>query len=144
MSKAQQALQILREKAKTDGLRNTAQRDAVVEAFFASPGHVTADELLAALRRAHPDTGYATVHRTLKLLCRYGLAEEMKIGKAKARYEAKLGREHHDHLICVRCGAIIEVHDDKIEDLQNKMAAREGFRPMSHRLEIFGLCKKCG
>lgn len=142
-NKTQDALNILREKARADGLRHTAQRDAVVECFFDCAGHVTAEELLAEVRRRHPETGFATVHRTLKLLCHYGLAEEMKIGKAKARYEAKLGRQHHDHLICLRCGSITEVHNAKIEELQNAMADKEGFKPTAHRLEIFGVCKKC-
>jgi len=143
MDKKQEALDILKEKVKADGLRNTPQRDIVAETFFSVPGHITADDLLDIVRKRSPEIGSATVHRTLKLLCRYGLAEEMKIGVEKARYEAKLGRPHHDHLICVNCGAIIEVHDERIEELQNKMAEKNGFKPLSHRLEIFGLCKNC-
>lgn len=143
MNHAQQALAILREKSRQDGLRLTAQREIVVEAFFAAGKHITADELHAAIRKTHPEIGFATVHRNLKLLCKYGLAGEMKIGNGKALYEARLGRAHHDHLVCVNCGRIIEVHDEKIERLQEKLAARESFRPQHHRLEIFGRCKDC-
>lgn len=143
MNRAREALQFLREKAKEDGMRHTPQRDAIVEALFSAGGHMTVDELYAVLHKKHPEMGIATVHRTLKLLCRYGLAEEMKIGNSKAKYEAKLGKEHHDHLICVNCGTIIEVHDERIEELQSIMANKEDFKPLYHSLEIFGLCKKC-
>lgn len=143
MNTAQQALDILREKFRFDGLRHTAQRDTVVEVFFSASRHITADELLELVHKANPDIGFATVHRNLKLLCKYGLAQEIKVGNGKAMYEPILGRQHHDHLMCVKCGRIIEVHDEKIEKLQDKLAAGEKFKPLYHRLDIFGVCNKC-
>jgi Fur family ferric uptake transcriptional regulator len=95
------------------------------------------------MKKTVPEIGYATVHRNLSLLCACGLADEIKIGKQKARYEPKFGHEHHDHLICTKCGRFIEVNDPKIESLQEKLAEANDFLPVRHKLEIYGTCKKC-
>ncbi len=79
----------------------------------------------------------------MSLLCECGLAEEIKIGKQKTRYELKFGQKHHDHLICLKCGQFIEVNDYKIEKLQDKLAEANDFIPVRHKLEIYGICKKC-
>ncbi len=125
------------------GLRNTAQREKILKALFLSERHLTVDDLYNALKKKDPEIGYATVHRNLKLLCECGLADEIKIGTKKARYEQKYGHEHHDHLICLKCGKFIEVNDDRIEKLQDKLAEANDFVPQRHKLEIYGLCKKC-
>jgi len=139
------------EKAKTifsdyltkKGLRNTWQRTRILDAFLSAGGHITADDLCNALKRKNPDIGSATVYRNLKLMSECGVADEIKIGNKKTRYEQKYGHEHHDHLICTKCGRFIEVHDDKIERLQEKLAEANEFIPKRHRLEIYGLCRKC-
>lgn len=128
---------------KKKGLRATKQRDAIVDAFLSAGKHITIDDLYNSIRRSHPEIGYATVHRNLRLMCESGLAEEIKIGNKKARYEQKLGQEHHDHLICLRCGRFIEVNDEKIEKLQEKLAEANGFIPVRHKLEIYGICRNC-
>ena len=126
------------------GLRQTRQRDAIIEAFLSAGRHITASELHEHISRQHPEIGFATVQRNLNLFCESGIAEEIKIGRQKTRYEQKIGHEHHDHLICTKCGTFIEVSDPKIEKLQEKLAAANGFRPLRHKLEIYGLCRKCG
>ncbi|MGO9951975.1 MAG: Fur family transcriptional regulator [Dissulfurispiraceae bacterium] len=125
------------------GLRHTMQRDIILNCFLAVGGHITADDLYGEIRKISPDIGIATVHRTLKLLCEIGIAEEIKIGNDKTRYEQQVGRTHHDHLICTRCLELTEVHDNRIETLQDKLAQANGFIPVRHKLEIYGLCKKC-
>lgn len=132
-------LTFIREK----GLRHTSQRDVILNAFLASGEHCTIDDLYNAISVNHPEIGYATVHRNMNLLCEAGLAEEIKIGRQKTRYEMKIGREHHDHLICEKCGKLIEVHDDKIEELQIKLAEANDFIPRRHKLEIYGICSSC-
>ncbi len=119
------------------------QRDIILNCFLAVGGHITADDLYGEIRKISPDIGIATVHRTLKLLCEIGIAEEIKIGNDKTRYEQQVGRTHHDHLICTRCLELTEVHDNRIETLQDKLAQANGFIPVRHKLEIYGLCKKC-
>ncbi|HEY6039287.1 MAG TPA: transcriptional repressor, partial [Kofleriaceae bacterium] len=92
-------------------LNTTAQREAIVEQFLRTRDHVSIDELLTKVRKRHPKVGYATVYRTLKLLVDSGLAVERQFGDGQARYEV-VG-DDHDHLICVRCGLILEFEDDE-------------------------------
>lgn len=125
------------------GLRNTQQRERIINAFLSAERHITAEELHNMIRRKYPEIGYATVHRNLKLMCECGIAEEIKIGTQKARYEQKYGHKHHDHLICLKCGRFTEVNDERIEKLQEKLAEASDFLPQRHKLEIYGVCKKC-
>ena len=128
---------------KERGLRYTSQREAILEAFLTSKNHITVEDLYTTLRKKNPNIGYATVHRNLKFLAECGIADEIKIGNNRARFEQHYGQEHHDHLICLKCGTFIEVHDKKIEMLQNKLAAANDFIPQRHKLEIYGTCGKC-
>ncbi len=122
-------------------LNVTAQREAIVEQFLRTREHVSIDELLSKVRKRQPKVGYATVYRTLKLLVDSGLAVERQFGDGQARYEV-VG-DHHDHLICVKCGLILELEDDEIERLQDKIAERLGaFTVLRHRHELYGLCPK--
>ena len=125
------------------GMRHTKQREAIVDAFFSAGRHITAEELFNAVKGKNPEIGYATVQRNLNLLCESGLTEEIKIGKQKTRYEQKYGSRHHDHLICIKCGRLIEVNDEKIEKLQDKLAKANDFIPIKHKLEIYGICGDC-
>lgn len=115
----------------------------ILDTFMSADRHITAEDLYGILQKKSPDIGFATVHRNLKLMCDSGLAEEIKIGGQKARYEQKYGHEHHDHLICTKCGRFIEVQDERIERLQDELAKTNGFTPQRHKLEIYGLCRKC-
>ena len=122
-------------------LNVTAQREAIVEQFLRTRDHVSIDELLTKVRKRQPRVGYATVYRTLKLLVDSGLAVERQFGDGQARFEV-VG-DHHDHLICVKCGLILEFEDDEIEMLQDKIADRlGGFTVLRHRHELYGLCPK--
>src|ERR1700712_3048828 len=122
-------------------LNTTSQREAIVEQFLRTKDHISIDELLARVRKRQPKVGYATVYRTVKLLVDSGLAVERQFGDGQARYEV-VG-DHHDHLICVKCGLILEFEDDEIERLQDKIAARlGGFTVLRHRHELYGVCPK--
>ncbi len=125
------------------GMRHTKQRELIVDSFFSAGRHITSEELFNIVKKKNPEIGYATVQRNLNLLCESGLAEEIKIGKQKTRYEQKYGSKHHDHLICVKCGRLIEVNDEKIEKLQDKLARANNFIPIKHKLEIYGICGNC-
>ena len=137
------AKEAFRDHVRLQGLRNTSQREEILEVFLSAEKHITAEELFNLVREKDPRIGYATIHRNLALFVKSGIADEIKIGTQKTRYEAKMGQAHHDHLICERCGRFIEVNDDKIERLQQKLAAKHDFLPTRHRLEIYGLCKEC-
>jgi Fur family transcriptional regulator, ferric uptake regulator len=125
------------------GLRSTAQRRLVTETFFRSDGHLSIEDLLGRVRRRDPKVGYATVYRTLKLLKESGLAYERHFGDGVSRYEVAYQNEHHDHLICMDCGKIVEFEDDQIEALQEGLAKRHGFELKRHKHELYGICSEC-
>ncbi len=106
-------------------------------------GHVSAEELFDAVRKVEPSIGFATVHRTLRLLADSGFVHEHSFGERHRRYELADRREHHDHLICTRCRRIVEFEEPRIEALQDEVAARHGFRITDHRLDLFGICVTC-
>jgi Fur family ferric uptake transcriptional regulator len=85
----------------------------------------------------------ATVYRTMKLRAESNLAHAQNFGDGQTRYEPAVGREHHDHLICTRCGTIIEFENDRIEQMQDAVARKHGFRVTSHKMELYGLCRTC-
>ena len=125
------------------GLKSTRQRDAILEAFLASDRHLSIEELYLHLRGSHPGIGYATVYRTLKLFAESGIAREFQFGDGQTRYEHVAEGEHHDHLVCVRCGAICEFTNDAVEEMQNRIAAAHGFVIQYHKMELYGLCPLC-
>lgn len=130
-----------REYLQDNGLNTTQQRELIVDSFLRCRDHVSIDELLARVRKRNKKVGYATVYRTLKLLVESGLAHQRQFGDGQARFE--VAGEHHDHLICHKCGLILEFEDDEIEKLQDKIAARlGGFKVVRHRHELYGLCPK--
>ncbi|MBI5198909.1 MAG: transcriptional repressor [Nitrospirae bacterium] len=138
-----EARDILFNFIKEKSLRYTRQREEILQTFLSAGRHITVEELYNVLRKKNTGIGYATVHRNLKLMKECGLADEMKIGSDKTRFEQAYGQRHHDHLICMKCGRIIEVNDDRIERLQDKLAEVNNFFPLKHKLEIYGSCKKC-
>lgn len=140
---SQKAKEIFRTSLREKGLRNTRQREIILDAFLSADRHITAEELFTTIKTRNPEIGYATVHRNLGLFHECGLADEIKIGKEKTRYEQRLGYGHHDHLICLTCGRFIEVNDEKIERLQDKLAEANDFLPLRHKLEIYGTCRRC-
>ena len=127
---------------KSKGLRNTLQRQHIIDVFLAEAGHLTTEELFERVLKVDPSLGQATMYRTMKLLCEAGLAREVRFDDGVARYEHSCS-EHHDHLICERCGINTEVVDPEIERLQEALARKHGFIPTSHRLYLYGICAAC-
>lgn len=125
------------------GLKSTRQRDIIADTFLSQEGHLNADELLELVRAHDARISSATVYRTMKLLTECGLATARRFDDGQTRYEAAIGRDHHDHLICTRCQAIIEFEDERIEELQQLVAHQHGFIVTHHKLELYGLCAAC-
>lgn len=123
-------------------LKTTQQREAIVEAFLKTQGHMGLEDLLTSARKLNPGVGMATVYRTVKLLEEAGLAQARQFGAGHTLYEVAGQRAHHDHIICQRCNHIVEFESDEIEVLQERVAKRLGFSITTHRHEIFGLCEK--
>ncbi len=125
------------------GLKSTRQRDIILDAFLSSERHMSIEELYLKLRAKYPNIGYATVYRSLKLFAEAGIANEIRFGDGQTRYEHVSEGEHHDHLVCTRCGAITEFENESIEKLQAEVAAGYGFLIETHKLELYGVCAKC-
>ncbi len=122
-------------------LKHTRQRDQILEAFLGAKGHITSEQLYDRVRELNPRIGYTTVYRTMKLLCDAGLAQERNFDDGVTRYEIE--HEHHDHLVCVKCGKIVEFECRMIESTQEKIAATYDFRLLRHRHELYGHCGDC-
>ncbi len=135
--------QLFRDYLSQQGLKSTRQREIILDEFLRCDSHLSTEDLYLKLRKKHPGIGYATVYRTLKIFSECGIAAARNFGDGQTRYESTTCEEHHDHLICKECGAIIEFEDTRIEQLQEQVARDHGFTIVSHRLEIFGLCAKC-
>jgi Fur family transcriptional regulator, ferric uptake regulator len=125
------------------GLKSTRQRSLIIDTFFGEGGHLSVEELWAKVRQQDNRVSVATVYRTMKLLSECGLAHARNFGDGQTRYEAAVGKHHHDHLICTRCGTIIEFENDRIEAMQDAVARKHGFRVTSHKMELYGLCRAC-
>lgn len=139
--KNQQAL--FRDYLGKNKLKLTAQRMLILEVFLDRGEHMTAEELYEEVKKLDPAVGQATVYRTMKLLCDSGVARELRFDDGVNRYEPSYGQEHHDHLICEKCGKFLEVVDERIERLQEELADKHGFTLTGHRMYLYGLCPDC-
>jgi Fur family ferric uptake transcriptional regulator len=120
------------------GLRMTEQRRVVARVIALADDHPDVEELYARAAKVDPKISLATVYRTVKLFEEVGLLDKLEFGDGRARYE-DAERDHHDHLIDVNTGQVIEFVDPEIEALQERIAARLGYRLIGHRLELLGV-----
>ena len=122
----------------------TRQRERIAEVVFSSPDHLSVDEIEQRLREDRAKIGKATIYRTLDLLVRSELVEELDFGEGFKRYEHRLSREPvHHHLVCLICGTVSEFKSRDITRIEVEVAKEYGFRPTRHRLVIYGLCRPC-
>ncbi len=137
-------LQRFTELLRSENLKFTRQREAILRALHETDDHLSPEEIHRHVARDNPDlnVGIATVYRTLTLLEGAGLAESISFGKDGKKYEIGL-KKHHDHLVCTQCGTIIEFTDDVIESRQEAIARAHDFRMTDHTMKIVGLCADC-
>lgn len=131
--------QYLRER----GLKMTSPRERVLKAFLENEGHLSTDDILAASRKLDPTIGQATVFRTMKLLEEAGLARDASQDNGPRKYEHAYRHSHHDHLLCTKCGRVVEFYDPQIEKAQKQIFAKYGFIETGHWMELHGLCPDC-
>jgi Fur family transcriptional regulator, ferric uptake regulator len=118
-------------------------RRAIVEAVMARRGHFPIDELIDDLRRRGVHGSRATVYRTLPLLVEAGIVQRGVVTAESVSYETAAGHPHHDHLVCARCGLVVEFELEAFEILQREVAQRHGFRLQAHHHELVGTCPRC-
>lgn len=126
------------QRCEANGLRMTDQRRTIAAVLQAADDHPDVEELYNRAVAADPRISLATVYRTVKLFEETGILEKHEFGDGRARYEAA-DRDHHDHLIDVHSGEVIEFVDPEIEALQERIAAKLGYRLMGHRLELYAV-----
>ena len=131
------------QRCAQNGLRMTDQRRTVAQVLEESQDHPDVEELYARALKLDPRISIATVYRSVKLFEESGILEKLEFGDGRARYE-DAERDHHDHLIDMNSGEVIEFIDPDIEALQEKIAERLGYRLKGHRLELYGVPIKRG
>ncbi|MCX8075990.1 MAG: transcriptional repressor [Aquificaceae bacterium] len=129
---------------KQKGYKITKGRFEIVDKIASYGKHFEIEELVRWIANQNKTVASrSTVYRTVRLLQDFGaIREVIKLGN-RTIYEFVAGRPHHEHLICVECGKIIEFYKDEIEELQDKVCEEHSFTPLNHRLEVFGICKDC-
>ena len=129
---------------KENTLKFTKQRELVLKFLYDNDGHFTPEDIYTLLKQENPDIniGIATVYRTLALLETSQIVSSISFGVQGKKYELGL-KKHHDHLICTKCGEIIEFFDDVIEERQEAIAKKFNFKMTDHTMKIVGLCEKC-
>ncbi len=134
---------LFKTRISEEGLKATKQREEILNIFLNSSGHKNLGQIYAQVSKINPKIGYTTVYRTLKLLIRLGMATQRKFADGETRYEPACEGAHHDHLICLDCGEIIEFEDQTLEALQKGIARRHRFKIFHHRMELYGQCEAC-
>ncbi|GAB4376793.1 MAG: Fur family transcriptional regulator [Calditrichia bacterium] len=137
----QNALQRLQQYLKENNLRFTSERVVILEEIFSFEDHFDAEQLFIHIREKENHISRATVYRTLELFHKIGIIKKENLGHGYASYELAMDRPHHDHMICVVCGKVIEFADDLIEKRQREICESHGMDMVRHQLQIFGRCK---
>ncbi|MEE9166892.1 MAG: transcriptional repressor [Candidatus Neomarinimicrobiota bacterium] len=138
-----QDLEEFKSALREEKLRFTPQRYEVFKEVCASKEHREADEIFAALRNRDVHVSRATVYRTMDILLKHDFVQRMNIGDGRWRYEHWLDCSHHDHLICVKCGRIVEFLSSEIEELQEKICSEFNYELLRHVHQLFGVCEEC-
>ena len=125
-------------RCEAQGLRLTDQRRTIAAVLETASDHPDVEELYNRASAVDPNISLATVYRTVKLFEESGILEKHEFGDGRARYETS-DREHHDHLIDMNSGEVMEFVDAEIEALQDRIAAKLGYKLMGHRLELYGV-----
>jgi len=121
----------------------TRQRDLVAQAVFLSEDHPSVEGIRRTLRERNEHVGVATVYRTLDVLVESGLVRAHDFGEGFRRYEPMPSPTHHEHLICERCGRVVEFQHERLERMLPVLADEHGFQHQRHRVEIYGVCRDC-
>ena len=137
----------LKQRLQERQYKLTPQRKHILQIFLDHPGkHLSAEDVHDILRDARSEIGLATVYRSLELLHELGLLQKMEFGDGCSRYEVKEmepGMHQHHHLICLKCGKVIEFSDDLLDGLEKDIFKKSGFKIVDHEVKFFGYCKEC-
>ncbi len=134
---------VFRSFLKERGQKLTKEREAILKKIFSFHGHFEPETLYLQIRKSGLKASRASVYRTLNLLYECGLIERVRKTEHGTIYEHTYGHEHHDHMLCVCCGKVIEFYSEDLEKIQEDLCKQQNFEGTNHSLEIRGYCKKC-
>lgn len=138
-----EARQLLSEHIRRLGLKHSTQRETILRIFLRTHDHVSTEELHRLVKQEDGTIGYTTVYRSLKLFTDCGLASEVAFRDGVMRYEHRLGRRYHHHMLCTGCGASVEFFAPEIEQMEACLAMQHGYQITGHSLQVYGLCPEC-
>jgi len=129
---------------KSNTLKYTKQRELILKIIYNNDGHFTPEDIYNLIKESYPEVklGIATVYRTLTLLEEANIVSSISFGAQGKKYEFGL-KDHHDHLVCLKCGSIEEFIDETIERQQEKIAQKFNFKMTNHIMKITGTCSAC-
>ncbi len=136
-------IEVFREFIRSKGLRNTPEREMIIEAIFSTHDHFDVDELHLRLKKKKKKVSKPSIYRTIPHLLECGLIQEAYFEDGHLHYEHIYGHEHHCHLRCVKCGKTLEFSEKSLNRLEKKLAEKYDFSVAGHKLEVFGHCAKC-
>ncbi|MFP4533797.1 MAG: transcriptional repressor [Desulfobacterales bacterium] len=128
---------------KDEHIDRFEDRFKVLDVFLKTESHVTTAELLERLKAQGVDFSPDFVEETLQLMCHFGFAQKIRLENGDVRYEHRHLGQHHDHMICTKCGKIIEFKNDQLEELQSRIVSDYGFHMLQHQMNIYGICSEC-
>ena len=128
---------------KKENFRITKQRNEILKLIISNKAHVDADNILQTLKRKNIHVSRATIYRTLDILVQNSLVDRIDFGDGRARYEIKAGQSHHDHLICIKCGKVVEFINPSLTTTPKSVCDEYGFKYLNHFLQVYGTCPKC-
>ena len=131
--KSQHLVEVLRK----EGLRYTSQRQAVWDEIKKSEEHRDVEDIYLQLKSNNHNVSRATVYRTIDVLVKNKMVRKMDLGDGRNLFEPRIDDEHHDHMICLDTGKIIEFFDEELEDLQDKIAEKHGYKVVRHVHQLF-------
>ncbi len=146
MEMVREIYQVVEKRLKDKALRFTSQRRIILEILLAAKDqHLTVEEVYLKAKEMSSDIGIATAYRTLELFTEIGIVHKSDFGDGAARYEVVSPKEkhYHHHLICLKCGQIIEFNDDLLEDLEEEIGRKSNFKIKDHDLRFYGYCESC-
>ena len=130
-------IELLVESLKKEGLRFTEQRKSIWDEITSSDDHREAEDIFLSLRKKNINVSRATVYRTIDVLVKNNLVRKLDIGDAPSKYENKIDSHHHDHMICLETGDIIEFYNEELENLQDEIAKKHGYKVIRHVHQLF-------
>ncbi len=142
MQTLQEYLDELKSRVKKRGLKHSAQRELILQTLYHAKEHLTPEEIYNEVKKLNSSIGLATVYRTLAFLEKEQLVQSVSFGSEGKKYELNRG-EHHDHMICLECGKIIEFFNEDLERLQEAIAKESDFKLITHQMNLYGICKEC-